>query len=448
MSNAPVYFFGKLPTLSTIYWDEDKFKQSWKWKDRSMESVLQRFVDLNKDNFNYLGISAGIENRKGKLALRLVTSGLVGAVPVFSPMNGKLAGDLVVAGRFGENAGELISLLDNSIRPEYSDRFKLALESQIIPPIFIECCKYIELYVEAERLKWRKFSNTVKKQTFPSSSTLWGEYALRIARNPLESNKFKNKNNILTTEHEEWNILNYVLKIAMSELESVRTPQRVRLVLSESVASLKIKLRDKCLMQPTGKIQTKMSDPLVIKKLKELANVILSSKSNEKLAWRMDYSEFFERFVQYLFARVAQKKGASELNNYHYNISCSKKPSWIISYLEPDIILQKEQQQLVVDAKYKSHIYNWGEESDELSDTFRHDLHQVLAYSSFSAAQNKHVMLVYPFSKFVQHKAKVINNLTHAETNVFLIGIPLEKGKIEAVVGELCDLITTNSILC
>ncbi|MCQ2289235.1 MAG: hypothetical protein MJZ74_09065 [Muribaculaceae bacterium] len=413
-----------------------------------MESVLQRFVDLNKDNFAYLGVSAGIENRKGKLALKLVTSNFVGAIPVFSPMNGKLAGDLVVAGRFGENAGELISLLDNSIRPEYSDRFKLVLDSQMIPPIFIECCKYIELYIEAERLKWRKFSNTVKKQTFPSSSTLWGDYALRIAKNPMESNMFMNKNNILTTEHEEWNKLNYVLKIAISELESGRTPQRVRLALSDRITSLKTKLRDKFLIQPTGKLQTKMSDPLTIKNLKGLANVILSSKSNEKLAWRMDYSEFFERYVQYLFASVAQKKGATELNNYHYNISCSKKPSWLVSYLEPDIILQKEQQQLIVDAKYKSHIYNWGEDSDELSDTFRHDLHQVLAYSSFTTSQNKYVMLVYPFSKFVQHKAKVINNLTHAETNVFLIGIPLEKNKIEAVEKELCDLITANSILC
>ena len=34
--------------------------------------------------------------------------GLLGTIPIISPMNGKAVGDLTVTGRFGEDVGELI----------------------------------------------------------------------------------------------------------------------------------------------------------------------------------------------------------------------------------------------------------------------------------------------------------------------------------------------------
>ncbi len=109
-----------------------------------MEPVMQRFIDLNRKNLDFMGISARIETLDGKPTLQLTTSKFIGAIPLLSPMNGKISGDLIVTGRFGENAGEIISLLDNTIRPEYSAEFRLALDSQMAPPIFIECCKYID----------------------------------------------------------------------------------------------------------------------------------------------------------------------------------------------------------------------------------------------------------------------------------------------------------------
>ena len=122
---------------------------------------------------------AAMENIQEYHGLYHVLHGLI------SPMNGKAVGDLTVTGRFGEDVGELISLLDSTIKPEYSDELQLVLDSQITPPIFIECCKYLELYEQAERFKWRKFTNEVRASRQPSGSTLWPEYALRTARNPM-----------------------------------------------------------------------------------------------------------------------------------------------------------------------------------------------------------------------------------------------------------------------
>ena len=103
----------------------------------------------------------------------------------------------------------------------------------------------------------------------------------------------------------------------------------------------------------------------------------------------MDYAEFFERYVQYVFRDVAKKKGAHAIENPHYGIAYRNKPSWGLSYLEPDLILQKDRDQYVIDAKYKSHVFNWNEGSTQLKDTFRHDFHQILAYCSFHQTTTK-----------------------------------------------------------
>lgn len=440
MSNFRSYSFGKLPTLSSVYWSSDKLKQNWKWSDRSMESVMQRFIDLNHKNLSYLGIVANIETIQGKPSIKLTTSNYIGSIPILSPMNGKGAGDLVVTGRFGENAEELITLLDESIKPEYTEDFRLVQDSQMTPPIFIECCKYIDAYIVAEHYKWQKFSNVVKTENRPSGSTLWSDYAYRNALNPLDFHTFKNKRNILSTNHPEWAQLNYVLQIAIKELESPRVPIRTRATYSSRISQLKIKLKEKSILH-TDSIKMRMSDPLIIKRLKELANIILKSKTNEKLAWRMDYAEFFERYVQYLVGEVAKKKGAREVCNPHYSVSVKNHPRWLLHYLEPDMLLQKSEEQVVIDAKYKSHMYNWNDESEELKETFRHDFHQILAYCSLNPMQKKQGMLVYPFSDFVCHKTKVNSSITHSEAEVYLVGIPIEKKRIDEIKDKLSNII-------
>lgn len=441
MSNLRTFSFGKLPTLSSVYWSSEKLKQSWKWSDRSMVSVMQRFIDLNQKNLSYLGICAIIETIDGKPTLKLSTSKYIGAIPILSPMNGKAVGDLVVSGRFGENAGELITMLDSSIKPEYSDEFRLVQDSQMTPPIFIECCKFIDTYLEAEHFVWQKFSNITRKGQRPEGLTLWNEYAQRVARNPLDFSTFKNKKNILSTDHHEWAQLNYVLQIAISELEMPRVPIRTRATYSSRIAQLKIKLRDRT-VHATPIVIIRMSDPLIIKRLKGLANIILNNKTNEKRSWRMDYAEFFERYVQYLMREVAKKKGAQEINNPRYGVSVINRPQWLLHYLEPDMILQKNDEQVVIDAKYKSHMFNWNDESDELKDTFRHDFHQLLAYCSLNSMPTKQGMLVYPFNNFVCHKTKVNSPITHSGATIYLVGIPMEKKRIREVEDKLCNIIS------
>lgn len=73
---------------------------------------------------------------------------------------------------------------------------------------------------------------------------------------------------------------------------------------------------------------------------------------------------------------------------------------WLLHYLEPDIVLKFAETQIIVDAKYKSYLYHKHSKSDTLRESFRNDLHQLLAYTSFSAEKNKPCVIVAPFSRF------------------------------------------------
>lgn len=442
MNKPKTIIFGKFPTLSTIYLTPDIFNnRKWISDKRYIEMTMRRFIDLNSCHFNFLNIKAEIISTQKAPCIKLTTAQYVGCIPIFSP-KGKIECDLVVTGRFGENALEIISLLQEEIRPEYSDQYHLFSNSQLIPPIFFECCQFLDTYIEARKIKWNKFINKIKVEKLPSSSTLWTDYAKRTAINPLEFSIYKNKKNILTTDHDEWAELNYILKISIEILESFKVPQKIKFIYSDKINFLKNKLRDQRILS-TNKLGIRMSDPSLIKKLKSLANIILSNKSNENLAWRLDYSAFFERFTQYLFKEISIIKGLRHINNPHYRIQDSNNISWVINYLEPDLILQKDNNQFVVDAKYKSHLFNKYQLNQDLKDVFRQDLHQILAYTSFNSMKHKIAILVYPFTDYKQYKLDIINPITEVKVAVYLVGIPIEKAKIEDTKQKLGHLITS-----
>jgi 5-methylcytosine-specific restriction endonuclease McrBC regulatory subunit McrC len=67
----------------------------------------------------------------------------------------------------------------------------------------------------------------------------------------------------------------------------------------------------------------------------------------------------------------------------------------------PDIVVRRGKSILIVDAKYKAHLAEldeagWRAASEELRESHRADLHQVLAYASFFDAEETTVSLVYP----------------------------------------------------
>ena len=438
--------FSDLKVLSTCSFSTENLPKECIIDKRTPEISLNRLIYNNKQSFDFLGITPHIVQDGYKFSLQLETSGIAGVAPFFS-YHGIAISDINVAGRFGENIEPILSLIEGSLRPEYSENLQITTDCKLHQPIFMECCKYIDKYVEAQRYKWQKFSNVIKTERQPRGSTLWSEYALRTAINPIESNLFTNKCNIISTDHPEWQQLGKVLHIAMDKLSSYQAPTKLRVAYSQKIERLRqMVVNDGIKSVP--EIHLRPSDPKVISELKQLAINILRSNTAVRMAWRIDYAEFFERYVQYIFSNVARLKGADCHCNTHFSVSGAYRPRWSLAYLEPDIVLQKDGVQCVIDAKYKSHLLNINDFSNELKETFRHDLHQVLAYTSFSTQPTKCAMLVYPSAdEIITHKLNIYSSLQHAQADIWLIGIPIDYKKIKEIKKNLAGILRLGESL-
>ena len=427
-----------LQVLNSGVFKTDKLKKLLSGDKRKKERDIQRLIDLNKKAFVYLGIDAyGQYDDSFNYSLCLKTSEYSGVVPLRSAETGLICGYLKVVGRYGEDIDGILPLLkDEDFTPDFDDTMPIGANKAVVPPKYIECAKFIDMYVQADRVHWQKFLSRKITQAKPRN-TDWTMYSLK-SYNPYNALKYPNIANELTTKHSEWSALQYVLSLAISELRSSKTPRAVKSHYAAIMQRLEHDVKDN--LQVVVHIDIHASDPPIIKELKKIANLILKNTSDIRCAWRIDYSRFFERYVQYIFEQLAYKRGARVFSNPHYGIT-GQKPAWGLKYLEPDIVLIKDSNQVVVDAKYKSHIYNWDSNSMELHNTFREDFHQILAYSSLSSAQQKRTIIVYPYKEFKLFDTTVHSSLNECESKAFLIGIPISKSAIVDVVDSLSNIL-------
>ena len=437
MSNTS--FTYSFPVLQTNTLSFEELNKGWKDDKRYPETSVQKFLLRNSKIFSFLEIDAyGEYAGNGKYVLIINTSKYVGCVPMLSPKTGLPCGNLIVTGRFGENISELLSVIDGYINPEFNDLYKLTTNSQK-PPLYFECQNYIDHYITAKKYKWRKFDNIEKLESKPNNSTRWDKYAID-SYDPKNLLRYPNRCNILTKNHKEWEELNYVLDISIQEILSTRTPVRSRMAYLDKVSKL-ANTYDRNSLPVVSEIKLHMSDPLVIKELKIIANRVLNNSTSSLYAWRIDFAEFFERYVQFLFKTIARSKGARITCNPHFPIS-GHRPGWALHYLEPDIIIDKSETQYIIDAKYKAHMYQINGTGDKLKDSFRDDFHQVLAYSSFGGAKKKNVMLIYPSDIFNARELDVFSGINGYSSKAYLVGIPLKTQDLEETKKHLADIIS------
>ena len=129
-----------------------------------------------------------------------------------------------------------------------------------------------------------------------------------------------------------------------------------------------------------------------VKYLKEIADRIILQKHSQSYAWRIDVALFFERYVQWILGQSVKRIGGEMVCNPKYE-GHGANFDWLLHYLEPDMVLKFAETQIIVDAKYKSYLYQKRSKSDTLHESFRNDLHQLLAYTAFSTEKNKPCVL-------------------------------------------------------
>jgi hypothetical protein len=413
--------------LSGISLQKKWFKNADK---RVIGQFLQKFLEYNSSSFKFLGVNPIISGTDQNISLSFRSTSYIGTIPLRSSDTGKQIGDFVVMPRFiGKNRFEdyieILDLLGTEISPEFIDSLPLASGRNFRPPLYLEAVKFIASLEDLLKRPWRKFNTIEKNSNQPNGQVKWNKYV--NSEYKIENRlKFPLNKNILSEYHEEYSEIRYVFDICKKELISSKTPQRVKNSLRSRIQFIEDKFYNH-IPKTTNKIIIKSSDSPIVKTCKEQANKILSFELIHSTAWRVDFSDVFEKYVQFIFREIANEKGGKLYSNYKLFSKTPKFYSWGLRYLEPDAVLMKDDFLVFIDAKYKSNLYNKFDVSEFLKEDHRHDLHQIMAYSSFSKTDNKYSFLCYP-SEIFEHKIiKYQNGLNTVSNSIIILGIPLKK---------------------
>lgn len=400
---------------------------------RIIGQYLQKFIAYNKSSFDFLGVTASVEGTDQNSALRFRTAEFIGVIPLRSPDTGKQIGDFIVSPRFSSNTRfedyiEILNLLENEISPQVIDSLPLISGNNFKPPLYLEAIKFIRALEALLKTHWRKFDVVEKYTNQPAGQINWNKYAVQSYK--VENRiKFPSRKNILTEFHSEFANIRYVFDICYRELMSANTPQRIKNALSNRLHFIEQKLYFH-LPKPTGNIKINSFDSPKVKTSKQFANKILAYNFVESTAWRVDFSAVFEKFVQHIFKEVAKETGGKLFSNYKLRANSSTHFSWELKHIVPDAIYQKEDLLIFVDAKYKANLYNKISLSEKLKEEHRRDLHQIMAYSSFSNTAIKHSILCYPSQTLEIKKTVFKSGLNQTQNAIYILGIPLKKESI------------------
>ena len=419
--------------LSGIALQKKWFKSADK---RIIGQYLQKFIDYNSSQFKFIGVQPFIIGSDQNTSLAFRSSGFIGKIPLRASDTGKQIGDFVVMPRFTgrdrfEDYIEILNLLGTEISPEVIDSLPLASGKNFRPPLYLEAVKFIASLEELLSRPWRKFDNVEMIYNQPAGQINWNKYVNNIHK--IENQlKFPTRKNILSEFHIGYAEVRYVFDICKSELLSSNTPQRIKNTTRTKLNFIEEKLY---YHKPsvTNSISVKSSDSPVVKKCKERANKILNFNLVDSTAWRVDFSDVFEKFVQYIFKEVAKETGGKLFANFKFKSKTSKHYSWELKHIEPDAIYQKGNFLVFIDAKYKSNLYNKFDNSEILKADHRHDLHQIMAYSSFSKTDFKFGFLCYPSDKSEIKAIKFKNGINNVTNTILVMGIPLKKDSINEV---------------
>lgn len=400
---------------------------------RYIGQFLQKFINYNSDVFTFLGVQPYIigSDQSTKLAFR--SSSFIGTIPLRAPDTGKQTGDFVVMPRFTgcdrfEDYIEILNLLGSEINPEVIDSLPLASGRNFRPPLYLEAVKFISNLEKLTMKPWRKFNNLEKTSNQPSGQINWTKYINNEYK--VENRlKYTVKKNVLSEFHTEYSEIRFVFDICKNELLSANTPQRIKNTLRNKLSFIEERLYHHK-PKVTKNISISFSDSPTVKTCKEQANKILNFNFIDSTAWRVDFSDVFEKFIQHIFKEVAKETGGRLYTNFKLHSNRSKRFTWELKHVEPDAIFQKENVLVFIDAKYKSNLYNKLSQSEVLKEDHRNDLHQIMAYLSFSKTDSKFGFLCYPSDQVELKSIQYKNRINEVMNTILILGVPLRKDVI------------------
>ncbi|MCL6558041.1 MAG: McrC family protein [Firmicutes bacterium] len=427
--------------------------------------LASQFIRQNRGVFQFFHVLADLayDGREVEIVLQAGTK--IGALPLLSPTSGKPDYGLVIKPRFAwPGIGSMLGKMGWRVVPSLLQLPLLPRSDRNIPPWVLAATVLFRIKKLLECLE-RRFEFSEAELRAPRGSVKWPAYVTssatraRFLHVPCRYPDLRDDRELIAAVH-------YTLRKLQASLESQRSAGAFVLQLISLCQSLLERVRSVPPVRPTAPaINGWHRGPLRTEIFREGLQAVEWTVEDRGLAglgdlqglpWVMSMEEFFEAWTETVAAALTRQVGGilrtGRKRETVAPLVWDSPYAGSQKYLVPDLILERssaengEKEVIIFDAKYKSHWEDlsrdqWGGLDEELRESHRADLFQILAYSALFEGKKVTCCLVYPCRKHTweslkrrglhYHKASL--GIGKRNVNLVLAAIPMDSGTEEIV---------------
>jgi McrBC 5-methylcytosine restriction system component len=407
----------ELEDHSTVRRSAVEFFQLWNQRDPQPQAarMAKQFITQNRQLTSTLGVEIQQEYDGSEVALSIRAGSAVGAVPLFSPTTARLDYGLVVQPRFAwAGIGSMLAQMGWRVTPTPLRLPLLQRSERRVPVWVLSSMILIRIKALLASLE-RKFEMVTETRSAPRGRVKWAPYAERVSRANFLSipcqfadlrddrllkgairYALERQVHALETQKEHGAFIHKLIEIAQGLLQTVQTVPVYVPSVSVLDSWMRRPMRAEHFVDGLRAIEWTVEE----RGLAGLSDL-------EGIPWTMPMDQFFEAWIETVFAIVARQTGA--LLKVGRKRQTTHPIAWEPPYLGsqkslmPDVWLEWESVTLIVDAKYKRHWeemqrYRWSEFEEQFRNEHRNDLLQVLAYANLAHTPQIIACLAYPCS--------------------------------------------------
>jgi hypothetical protein len=382
--------------------------------DGAAERQAEHLITANRGLLRDVGVTADVARRNGQTGLTFTAASHVGAIPLLSPVSGRADLGLVVEPRFPWTcAGDVMASTGSKVVPTLLALPAVPRSERRVPPWVLSSVVLARVRALLAAMQ-RRFVVADANVQAPKGQVHWTRYATtRFACGqalslPCRFPDLRNDDELTAAMH--W--------VVRRHRESLRSQGSGGVIVRRLLADcedLLMRLGGVSPQVPTLARRTAWHQhPLSSRVFREGLTAIdwtvedrglggLSELSG--LAWRLDMATFFEAWVETLAHHTARRHGAQLRagRTSATKVALDWQPPSAGSQrsLVPDVVMQRSDVVVVLDAKYKRHAQEierlgWANTDEWLREQHRDDVLQALAYSTLFDAPRVVACLVYP----------------------------------------------------
>lgn len=435
-----------------------------RFPEKQAGTLAEQFLETNQQALDAFDLDAYPRFDGRRLDLVVETKRRVGAMPLKSPTTGAHDYGFIVKPRFGwAGVGPVLAQTGWRVTPDILELPQLPKSDREIPPWVLSSIVLPKVRTLLQNMD-RDFELVERDLRAPRGRVDWQAYATRrVGRGrmmevPCRFPELQDDRDLLSAIH-------FTLKRHRGALQTQRHAgpfvERLLMLCQQLLRGVRHVAAERPSDQQIDRWRTRGfggdAHEEGIRAIRWTAQErgLAGLGELQGLPWSLAMESFFEAWVEHLADRIARATGGTVRTGREREtvVPLQWEPKFAGSQraLIPDVVIERADATIILDAKYKRHFEelerrSWHAIADHVRDTHRQDLLQVLAYASTAEHDRVTTCLVYPCREETWASLKDRSRVAHRaelgagerQIELVLAAAPIGEDS-EAVVGPLAD---------